>query len=152
MHVKRKGRVLAADFERALSRPDHRSNIQLKAGDTIHVPGFDPTVVVAGAVNFESRVVFVPGRPAAYYINQAGGLLDSADRNRANISYANGERSALRSGVFSGGGTEVRPGSQIFVPAKPEGRFGTNWEHVITRSVTRLTGPAILLLAVQPVR
>jgi hypothetical protein len=27
------GRVLAADFERALSQPAHRSNIQLQAGD-----------------------------------------------------------------------------------------------------------------------
>jgi polysaccharide biosynthesis/export protein len=152
MQVKRKGRILAADFERALMRPGHRSNIQLEAGDTIHVPGYDPTVVVAGAVNFESRVVFVPGRPVEYYINQAGGVLESADRKRATISYANGERSSLRRGVFAGRGPEVRPGSQIFVPAKPEGQYGTNWEQVITRSVTTLTGLATLLLAMQQLR
>jgi polysaccharide biosynthesis/export protein len=152
MHVKREGRTLAADFERALQRQDHRSNITLVAGDTVHVPAHDPTVVVSGAVNFESRVVYVPGKPVDYYINQAGGFLDSADRKRATISYANGERSAVRWGIFAGRGPGVRPGSEIYVPAKPEGRIGTNWDQVMTRSLTALTGLATLLLAVQQLR
>jgi hypothetical protein len=46
----------------------------------------------------------------------------------------------------------VRPGSQIFVSAKPEGQYGTNWEQVVTRSVATLTGLAALLLAVQQLR
>jgi protein involved in polysaccharide export with SLBB domain len=152
MHVIRGGRILAADFERALERPDHRSNIELTAGDTVHVPAFDPTVVVAGAVNFESRVVYVPGRSIDYYINQAGGFLDSADRRRTTISYPNGERSAIRSSLVSGRPSEVRPGSQIYVPARPEGHAGTNWDQIITRSVGMLTGLATLLLAVQGLR
>jgi polysaccharide biosynthesis/export protein len=152
MHVKREGRTLAADFERALQRQDHRSNIALVAGDTVHVPAHDPTVAVSGAVNFESRVVYVPGKPVDYYINQAGGFLDSADRKRATISYANGERSAVRRGVFAGRGSDVRPGSEIFVPSKPEGHFGPNWDTIMARSLTALTGLATLLLAVQQLR
>jgi polysaccharide biosynthesis/export protein len=152
MNVKRRDRILAAEFQRALTRPDHRSNILLQAGDTIHVPGVDPTVVVAGAVNFESRVVYVPGRPVSYYINQAGGYTDAADRKRTTISYANGERSAVRRGVFSGRGPDVRPGSQIFVPAKPEAQVGTNWDSIVSRSIAALTGIATLLLAVQQIR
>jgi polysaccharide biosynthesis/export protein len=152
MHVKREGHTLAADFERALKRPEHRSNIALLAGDTVHVPAHDPTVVVYGAVNFESRVVYVPGRPVEYYINQAGGFLESADRKRATISYASGERSAIRHSSLVGRSPDVRPGSRIFVPAKPEGQPGTNWESVITRSIATLSGLATLLLAVQQLR
>jgi polysaccharide biosynthesis/export protein len=152
MHVKRLGRILASDFARALERPRHRSNIQLMAGDTVHVPGMDPTVVVAGAVNFESRVVYVPGRSVDYYINQAGGFLDVADRNRTTISYANGERSAVRRGVFAGRPPAVRPGSQIFVPAKPDNRVGPNWDQIITRTAALLSATATILIAVQQVR
>jgi polysaccharide biosynthesis/export protein len=152
MHVKRDGRTLAAEFEQALQRQGHRSNIALVGGDTVHVPAHDPTVVVSGAVNFESRVVYVPGKSVDYYINQAGGYLDAADRKRATISYANGERSAVRRGGLAGRGPDVRPGSEIYVPAKPESRIGTNWDMIMTRSLTALTGLATLLLAVQQLR
>jgi polysaccharide biosynthesis/export protein len=153
LHVVRSGRVLAADFERALERPDHRSNIQLARGDTIHVPAYDPTVLVSGAVNFESRVVFVPGRSVDYYINQAGGFNDSADRRRVTISYASGERSAVRRGTWIvSRPPPVRPGSQIFVPAVPEGRRSLNWDQVITRSAALLSATATILIAVQQLR
>lgn len=152
MHVKRLGRTLAADFERALARRDPRSNIQLVAGDTVHVPEYDPTVIVAGAVNFESRVVYVPGRSIDYYINQAGGYMDTADRRRVTISYASGERSAVRNNLFSGRSPTVRPGSQVFVPARPDGRSGPNWDAIITRSAALFTATATILLAVQQLR
>jgi polysaccharide biosynthesis/export protein len=152
MHVKREGRTLASDFESALRRPGHRSNIALVAGDTVHVPAHDPTVIVSGAVNFESRVVYVPGKPVDYYINQAGGFLDSADRKRATISYANGERSAVRQGVFAGRPPPVKPGSQIYVPARPEGLQGPNWDQIITRTAGLLSATITILLAVQQLR
>jgi hypothetical protein len=46
----------------------------------------------------------------------------------------------------------VRPGSQIFVPAKPEGRTGTNWDQIITRSTAVLSATATILIAVTQLR
>jgi polysaccharide export outer membrane protein len=151
IHVKREGRVVAADPERALADPRDRNNIPLVSGDSIHVPAHNPTVTVAGAVNFQATVVYVPGRSVDYYLNQAGGLLDSADDDRITLTYMNGERTTVKRGVFERR-ARVQPGSQIYVPAQVEDSGGVNWDSVISRSAALLGTIATVLLAVSQLR
>jgi polysaccharide biosynthesis/export protein len=151
MHVVRGGRIVAADLRRALVNPADPNNILLVEGDSIHVPEQDPMVVVAGAVNFEARVVYVPGRGADYYINQAGGFHPNADRSRATITFANGQRSQVWRGGLFARPPKVEPGSQIFVPAKPEGA-GIDWGSVLTRGVGVMSALATVVLAVGQLR
>jgi polysaccharide biosynthesis/export protein len=151
MHVVRRGRIVAADLQRALSDPRDHNNIVLAEGDSIHVPAHDPMVVVSGAVNFESRVLFVPGKSAGYYVDQAGGLVRNADRRRATITYANGQRATLWSSRFLRRSPGVEPGSQIFVPAKDEDA-GTNWDLILTRSVGIMSALATMAIAVSQLR
>ena len=120
-------------------------------GDSIHVPNYDPTVVVAGAVNFESRVLYVPGKGLDYYIRQAGGFADNADRKGVVVAYPNGERSAISGGLMFRDTPDVQPGSQIIVPVRPE-RQGTNWDQIFTRSTAILTAAATALLAISQLR
>jgi protein involved in polysaccharide export with SLBB domain len=148
MHVVRQGRVVAADLHRAILDPDDRNNIRLETGDSIHVPAFDPTVVVTGAVNFEARVLHRPGAGLSYYINQAGGYTDNAEKGGVTVAYKNGERSAVSGFLLFGRTPRIEPGSEIFVPAQPEGRTGFNWDTFLTRALTILSTGATLIIAV----
>jgi polysaccharide biosynthesis/export protein len=151
IHVVRRGRIVAADLQRALNDARDRNNLLLAEGDSIHVPAYDPTVAVVGAVNFESRVLYVPGRGLDYYINQAGGYLDIADRRQVTVTYASGERSGVRRSWVGSGAPRVQPGSQIFVPRRPESA-GINWDQVLGRSAAILSAFATLLIAANQVR
>jgi protein involved in polysaccharide export with SLBB domain len=148
MHVVRGGHIVAADLQRALRRPDDDNNILLEGGDSLHVPAYDPTVTVTGAVNFEARVLFVPGRGLEYYIDQAGGYADQADRNRTTVTYASGERAAVNPRWVGRRVPRVQPGAQIFVPAKPEESDGINWDQVVGRGAALLSAVATILFAI----
>lgn len=151
IHVVRSDRIVAADLQRALRDPRDRNNLALTAGDSIHVPAYDPTVVVTGAVNFEARVLYVPGRGLDYYIAQAGGYADAADEDRTTVTYQNGERSVADRGWLSRG-PRIQPGSQVFVPAKPEGRTGLNWDQIAMRGAALLSAVATIAIAVAQLR
>jgi len=152
MHVVRDSAVVAADLARALRDPADRNNIVLQPGDSVHVPAFDPTVVVTGAVAFEARVLFREGRDLNWYIDQAGGFLDTADEKRVTVSYRNGQRAVARKHLLFTNMPDVRPGSVIHVPMRPENSTGTNWDMIFTRTLTALGTLATVLLAVNQLR
>jgi polysaccharide biosynthesis/export protein len=88
----RDGRLVATDLPQAERSPRSRFNLVLEPGDSINVPEFDPTVLVRGAVGFETRVLHVPGQPVEYYIDQAGGFDPDADRRRTTVTFQDGAR------------------------------------------------------------
>jgi len=152
MRVIRLGRIVAADLQRATRDPADRTNILLAAGDTIHVPAYDPMVVVAGEITFESRVLYVPGANLQYYIGQAGGYTPRSDKGRTTITYASGERSAVHKSLFGSGTPRIQPGSQIFVPAKPEQGSAIDWDRIFTRVTGLLGAAATILLVIRQTR
>ncbi|MGH7476957.1 MAG: SLBB domain-containing protein [Longimicrobiales bacterium] len=143
----REGRLLATDLERAFRDPDSRFNIVLEAGDSLYVPQYDPRVMVTGAVGFETAVLYEPGRSVSYYVNRAGGFAEAADRGRLSVAHQDGERHAVQSILGLRREPAVRPGSTIFVPAKPEDERGFDWDSFLARLATIAT----LLIAVERV-
>jgi len=143
LRVVRQGLPVGTDFARARRDPGGEFNLVLESGDSIVIPARDPTVVVTGAVGFESRVLYVPGRSLEGYIAQAGGYTRDADRGRVSVTYSDGERATVRRALFWSGGVEVMPGSIITVPTRnPEDR--TDWGEVVTR-VASVIGSAVTL-------
>jgi hypothetical protein len=69
-----------------------------------------------GDVGFPSSVLWEEGRDMNYYIDQAGGTLSTADRDKITVVMANGrvERPSLMSKPHPDAGAEIR------VPRKPE--------------------------------
>ena len=148
VRVTREGTLVAADVENAFRNPESRSNLVLQPGDSIHVSAYDPTVAVTGAVMFASRVLYRPGMSLSDYLNQAGGTTDIADRDRVTVSYPNGERATVRRTVFIRRVPEIRPGSTINVPVKPEDeRDGFNLDQFLTRTLTVLSTVVTLMVA-----
>ncbi|MGH7505568.1 MAG: SLBB domain-containing protein, partial [Longimicrobiales bacterium] len=152
MHVVRGGRVVAADLNRALENPADRNNILLEAGDSIHVPAFDPTVIVTGQVNFEARVLHRPGAGMDYYVEQAGGYTDDADKERVTVTYQNGQRAAVGGFLFFDTSPRVEPGSAIFVPAEPATEQGFDWDQFLSRTLAVMSTAATVIIAVSQIR
>ena len=154
LQLRRKGTLVATDLPRALRERGGRYDLTLEAEDSLHVPLYDPTVLVTGAVTFESRVLFESGKGLDYYINRAGGLTDLADRSRITVTYMDGERAAVSKvlGLFSRS-PRIEPGSTIFVPAKPaDARGGVNWDAVLTRMTAILGTLATVIIAVDRIQ
>lgn len=140
------------DLTRALRNPRGPASVPLMDGDSIHVPTYDPTVTVSGAVQFATQVAYMPGQDLAYYIEMAGGYAPDADPKRVSVTYQNGEREMLSRRTMFRVSPEPRPGSEIFVPAvPPELREGVDWGMVFSRGVTALGTLATLLLALDRV-
>lgn len=106
----RQGRI-GIDLPKVLDDPKFRDNLILVSGDSIVIPEFDPVVRVAGAVNAPVAVAFVPGKPANYYVQAAGGFTRKADKRRAYVTQPSGK-------VESGLGRKPAPGAQVFVPER----------------------------------
>jgi protein involved in polysaccharide export with SLBB domain len=152
LHVIREGRLIAGDMGRAITTPGDRNNIVMLAGDSVIVPIYNPMVVITGAVAFETNAVFRQGKGLDYYISQAGGYGDSADRSRVLIIYPSGARAAVKRHLFYTTTPPVTPGAQIYVPAKAEKRGGPDWGQIVTRATAVLTTVATVVLAIRQLK
>jgi protein involved in polysaccharide export with SLBB domain len=145
--VLRRGLPVATDFIRAAENPRGRYNIILEVGDSITVPSYDPTVLVTGAVNFESRVLFDPRLSLADYVSRAGGYAENAHKSRVSVRYPNGEIHSVQSALVFARVPQVRPGSVVIVPAKAPAERSDLTDRM-TRIVSILPGAPTLWIAI----
>ncbi len=130
---------MAIDFEAALKRNRGRNkyDLMMVAGDSIFIPRAPQTVKVVGQVGYPSSVLWEEGRDMDYYIEQAGGLLQTADASKIRVIMANGRVKTpgwLRS-------PEPDAGAEIVVPIKPE-KKDTEALKTVAAIVSILTGAA----------
>ncbi|HSH44490.1 MAG TPA: SLBB domain-containing protein, partial [Longimicrobiales bacterium] len=136
----RDGRPIAGNLTGALVDPTSEGNILLEPGDSLHVPLFDGTVQVSGAVLLEARVLYERGRSLMDYIDRAGGFAEEANRDQVVVTYASGERAVMDKVLMFRRDPVVEPGSRIYVPTLPPSeREGTDWGQIITRSTAVLS-------------
>lgn len=116
-------RLVPISLERAIENPGSRHNIIVRHGDEIQIPRDPGVVIVRGSVNVPAAVAFEPGKGPGYYINQAGGYAENADKRRTTVTLPNG-RTWESSGWFFIPDDELLSGSIINVPEKEpkEGR------------------------------
>ena len=114
------------DLPTALDDPSGQANILLQPGDSLHIPGYSPTVVVRGAVNSPVTVLYQEGEGFDYYVANAGGYRSDADKGRVSVRYANGLARTRSKFLFWSSYPTPGPGSLVTVPAKdPTDRFDT---------------------------
>lgn len=145
----RRGDFVATDVEEALQDTSSRYNLMLEDGDSLHVPRFDPTVRVYGAVAFGTRVLYRPGAGLGYYVDRAGGYTEEADKGRVTVTYQDGERAVVGRFLLWTRHPTPGPGSSIFVPEKPlSERQGFDWDRFLSRSLAVVSTMATLLIAI----
>ena len=106
------------DLPTALDDPSGQANILLQPGDSLHIPEYSPTVVVEGAVNSPVTVLFREGQGFDYYLANAGGYRNDADKGRVSVRYANGLAQTRSKFLFWSSYPTPGPGSVVSVPAK----------------------------------
>lgn len=117
------------NLKKALANPGSTEDIVMQDGDIIFIPVEQSTVSITGDVLFPNTVVFVPGKKIKYYVEQAGGYGDRAQKSKAYIVYMNGSVAKAK------GNPVIEPGCQIIVPTKPETQ-GFDWTKVLSITTT----------------
>ena len=98
------------------------SDITLRAGDIITIPKKPNFVMSFGQVYNPNALTYKPGKTAGWYLKQAGGATQLANKKSIYVIRANG--SVVSPGgtgdLFSGGvlNTKMQPGDAIVVPEK----------------------------------
>jgi polysaccharide biosynthesis/export protein len=144
----REGRLVATDFDRARRNPRGPHNLLLEAGDSIHIPEYDPTVLVMGAVTFETRALHQRGMSLGDYISRAGGYAPEANRGRVSVTHPDGERYTVRRTLLFRSSPAVPPGSIIYVPTLPADAQRTDWGDILTKSLSVMTSALTMWVAI----
>ena len=119
-------------------------DVELRDGDSIFIPKRPDFVLVTGQVYNSNAITYVPGRNARWYLSQAGGATNLAEKGAIFIVRADG-------GVITGRGQgwwtgnvlskTIEPGDTIVVPEKPVGG-STTWKNLL--SVAQIAQAAAL--------
>jgi protein involved in polysaccharide export with SLBB domain len=110
-------------------------NIPLRDGDEILIPKKANYVMVGGEVFNPTAVGYRSGKSAKWYLSQAGGLTQIADKNAVFVVRADGSVLSAKnnSRLWSGDplGAVLRPGDSIVVPEKAPKIGSRNWASVM---------------------
>jgi len=109
-------------------------DIELRAGDKIVIPKRPNFVLVSGQVYNASAISYEPGKNAGWYLQQAGGGTNQADKKNVFIIRADGSvlgHGNTGTGLWRGSvlSTHLQPGDTVVMPEK---YFGTNvWKTLL---------------------
>jgi protein involved in polysaccharide export with SLBB domain len=120
---------ISSDVKRWANTP---ADIQVRAGDVIVIPKRPGIVLVDGAVYNPTAITYKPGRSAGWYLKQAGGPTNLADKPNTFVVRADGSVVGGSGGMFGGGvqSAELLPGDMIVVPEQTYS-FGTKFKTVL---------------------
>ena len=145
----RLGIPVGTNFQGALSG-NLEDDLVLSDEDAITIPIYDPTILVEGAVAFESRMRYRAGMNLSEAIENAGGYVYDADEGRVSIEYLNGQRATVKKTLWLFKSTPpIEPGSRITVPLKSEAPgSGFDWNSALSGTLAALSAFATVYIAV----
>jgi len=108
------------DLKAILEKPGSNGDLIMEDGDIIRIPKQEQVVRVNGEVLYPSAVVYEKDKTFKGYVYNAGGFSPDALRGSAYIVYPNGTVKGTRKFLFFNTRPAVKPGSEIYVPKKPE--------------------------------
>ncbi len=96
------------------------TDIEVRAGDVMYVPKRPNLVTVDGAVYNPTAVSFKPGKDAGWYLRQAGGPTNTANKKAIFVIRADGSVAGGPGGLFTGGvgNAQLQAGDMVVVPEK----------------------------------
>jgi protein involved in polysaccharide export with SLBB domain len=96
------------------------ADITVRAGDTLYVPKKPNVVLVDGSVYNPTAITYKPGKSAGWFLKQAGGPTNVADKKATFVIRADGSVVGGSGGLFTGGveSAAMQPGDMVVVPQK----------------------------------
>ncbi|WP_374951151.1 SLBB domain-containing protein [Mucilaginibacter sp.] len=116
------------NLKKILQKPGTNEDLILENGDILRIPKQQQTVRVNGEVLYPSAVVYSRGKSFKEYVLNAGGFSPNSLKGGAYVVYPNGTVKGTRRFLFFNTHPGVKPGSEIYVPRKPEKRGNTAQE------------------------
>lgn len=111
--------IVGINLKEIMDEPGNTKDLFLEEGDILYVPRELQTVRVLGEVLFPTYVSYKKGLSLSYYISNAGGFSDRAQKNKTFVLYANGSAQSTSNFLFFRTYPPIKPGSHIVVPEKP---------------------------------
>ena len=123
---------ISPDIDRWANTP---ADVELRAGDTILIPKRPTFVLITGQVYNGSAISFTPGKSAGWYLQQAGGPTNLADKGNIFVIRSDGSvigRGNSGSGLWRGSvlSAKLQPGDTVVVPEKFIGSSG--WKTLLS--------------------
>ena len=122
-------------------------NLMVKNGDSLHIPKRPNFVSVVGEVLNATSVGFNPELGVNEYIELAGGLNDSADRDKIFIILPNGKSKLVKQSLFSSD-SFVLPGSTIVISRDARPFDAISLTQIITPILADLATSAAAIAAI----
>jgi len=147
------GRIVA-EFDLDLIKNNPSLDTILEDGDKLLIPQITQQVFVQGEVGNSGAIRYAPGMDINFYINRAGGYLETADEENLFIIHPNGETENMNSTarlsfIFEDSNRKlIYPGSIIYVPKTTN--FATSlqlasiWAPIISSVALSLTSLSVL--------
>jgi protein involved in polysaccharide export with SLBB domain len=125
------------------------ADIEVRAGDTLVVPKKPSQVMVTGQVYNPTAVSYRPGKSAKWYLSQAGGPTQLANKRSIFVIRADGSVIGTRDSLFGGDSMEavLRPGDMVVVPEKAVGG-GIQWQTVFLAAQVASSVASAVIIAV----
>jgi polysaccharide export outer membrane protein len=111
------------------------ADVVLQDGDQLVIPKKTNYVMVGGQVYSPTAVSYLPGKSAKWYLSQAGGMTQIADKNATFVVRADGSvLSSKNNSTFWSGdpmSAVLKPGDSIVVPEKAPKIGARNWAPIL---------------------
>ena len=114
-------------------------DLELRDGDILTIPQISNTIMVKGETLGEASIPYSKGEEADYYIDQLGGLRDSADLEDVYVIQASGI-------VIKDSGYDIRQGDTIIVPPDLRPKESTIKEYATVVDIIFKTFTTIAIL------
>jgi len=145
--IKKQYDQIPLNISKLLSQPNSPEDVILIAGDELIVPKYNAEVRISGSVLFPTQIPYNQRYNLKDYISSAGGVAENGKKNKIYVVYANGKAASSHGFLFFKNYPDVKPGTEIVVPAKEEKRRLTTGEFIgIASALASLAGVVIAIL------
>jgi protein involved in polysaccharide export with SLBB domain len=148
------GRVVIHISPDVASWRNTSADVQVRDGDVLFVPKKAGYVMVNGQVFNPTAISYRPGHSAKWYLSQAGGVTQIADKKAVFVIRADGSVIAAKNNSDGWWGGDpmsatLRAGDTIVVPEKAPKIGGTNWP-LILQAVSAASSVALAAAYLHP--
>ncbi|WP_165798505.1 SLBB domain-containing protein [Chitinophaga costaii] len=146
-NIERNYQVVDINLQKVMANPHSKYDLLVENGDILKVPKKLQTVQLFGEVYFPKKERYDASLSFREYIRGAGGFTSQSLRRRSYVVYANGEVKNTRKIFFFNSYPKLKPGAEIYVPAKSI-KPGVNAQELIgfTTGIAALAAIIVTLL------